>query len=235
MRSADSARDELKRAAAERALELVRDGMTIGIGTGTTARFFIEGLGRLVAGGMLLRGLPTSERSAQLAREARVPLIEEPDREQGLRLDLAVDGADEVAPDLGLIKGRGGALLREKLVASAADRFIVIADDSKLVSRLGQGVLPVEVVPFLWRSTAARLEELGLSWSVRGGEEAPYVTDNANLILDVSLAGGILDPPSLASALKAQLGIVEHGLFLGITTACIVASEQGVRVLGQID
>jgi ribose 5-phosphate isomerase A len=227
----EGARDELKRLAAERALELVRDGMTIGIGTGTTARFFVEGLGRLVARGMRLRGLPTSERTAQLASAAGVPLIDEP----ALRLDLAVDGADEVAPDLGLIKGRGGALLREKLVASAAERFVVMADDSKLVERLGRDVLPVEVVSFLWRGTAERLEALGLGWMLRGGEAEPYVTDNGNLILDTTMVGGIADPVELGLALKAQLGVVEHGLFLGMAAACVVASVDGVRVLGALD
>lgn len=231
MPSAESAsRDELKRLAAERALELVSDGMTIGIGSGTTARFFIEGLGRLVAGGMRLRGLPSSERSAELARTAGVPLMADAEG----RLDLAVDGADEVAPDLGLIKGAGGALLREKLVASAAARFVVIADDSKLVDRLGVGVLPVEVVRFMWRATASRLEALGVEWTLRGGESEPYVTDNGNVILDVTVAGGIADAAGLASTLKAQLGVVEHGLFLGMASACIVASEDGVRVLGSV-
>lgn len=221
-------RDRLKQMAAERALELVADGMSIGIGTGTTARYFIEGLGRLVAGGMRLRGLPTSERSAQLARAARVPLLDDLDGQ----LDLAVDGADEISPDLDLIKGRGGALLREKLVATAARRFVVIADDSKLVAQLGMGVLPVEVVPFLWHLTAARLTRMGLRWELRGGVQHPFVTDNANLILDVTPEGGIRDPRGLASELEAQLGVVEHGLFLGIARGCVIAGEEGIRILG---
>jgi ribose 5-phosphate isomerase A len=227
--TADGRRDRLKQKAAERALELVRDGMSIGIGTGTTARFFIQGLGRLVAGGMRLRGLPTSERSAQLARSAGVPLLDDLDGQ----LDLAIDGADEIAPDMDLIKGRGGALLREKLVATAARHFVVIADDSKLVSQLGLGLLPVEVVPYLWHQTAARLAGMGLTWKLRGGVEHPFVTDNGNLILDVASEGGIGDPRGLAAELKAQLGVVEHGLFLGIARGCLVAGEDGVRILGQ--
>lgn len=222
-------RDELKRQAAERALLLVRDGMTLGIGTGTTVEFFIEGLGRLAASGMRFRSIATSVRSAELGRSVGVDVRDEMDG----TIDLAVDGADEIAPDLGLIKGHGGALLREKLVASAADRFVVIADATKLVDRLGRGPLPVEVVPFMWRRTAARLQALGLSVALREAGGAPYVTDNGNWIVDTSSPGGIADAPALATALKAELGVVEHGLFLGIARAAIVAGEDGVTTLGE--
>lgn len=223
--------DELKRQAAEAALGLVRDGMTIGIGTGTTARFFVDGLGRLVAEGLRVRGIATSVRSAELAHAAGLELVDDVDG----RVDLAVDGADEIAPDLGLIKGRGGALLREKLVAAAADRFVVIADSTKLVPRLGVTVrLPVEVVPFLWRRTAARLEALGLGVELRIEDGEPYVTDNGNRILDTSAPAGIDDPAALAAAIKGQLGVVEHGLFLGLADGCIVAGEDGVTALGHM-
>ncbi|HEX4211807.1 MAG TPA: ribose-5-phosphate isomerase RpiA [Candidatus Dormibacteraeota bacterium] len=224
----DQTPEDYKRVAAEHALTLVRDGMRIGIGTGSTARYFIEGMGRLVGQGMSLRGLPTSELSAELARSADVPLLDASDA----CLDLAVDGADEVDPELRLIKGRGGALLREKLVASAADRFVVIVDETKLVDRLGRGRLPVEIVPFLWHLTAQRIEALGLSWELRGGREKPFVTDNGNLILDVRGEGQITDPEALGARLENQLGVVEHGLFMGLARACIVAGPGGLRVLG---
>ncbi|HEX9364774.1 MAG TPA: ribose-5-phosphate isomerase RpiA, partial [Candidatus Dormibacteraeota bacterium] len=177
--------DNLKRAAAGKALELVQDGMLLGLGSGSTARYFTEGVGRLVAEGMKVRGVPTSRATAELAAELGIPIV----TELVGQIDLSVDGADEVDPALNLIKGRGGALFREKLVAAASKRFVVVVDESKLVKQLGAGVLPVEVLPFLWRSTAERLTALGVTLVVRGGEETPYVTDNGNLILDVTVEG----------------------------------------------
>jgi ribose 5-phosphate isomerase A len=222
--------DELKRAAAEKALELVQDGMLLGLGSGSTARFFTEGVGRLVARGMKVRAVPTSRATAELAAEHGIPILTEllgP-------IDIAVDGADEVDGALNLIKGRGGALFREKLVAAASRRFVVIVDESKLVKRLGSGVLPVEVLPFLWRTSADRLTALGASLKVRGGEEAPYVTDNGNLILDLTFDGGIADPAGLADALKKTTGVVEHGLFIAMTDTCIVAGPDGPQVVGRL-
>jgi ribose 5-phosphate isomerase A len=221
--------DALKQAAAEKALELVRDGMLVGLGSGSTVRYFTEGVGRLVADGMKLRGVPTSRATAALAAELGIPVVEDlvgP-------IDLAVDGADEVDPSLGLIKGRGGALFREKLVAAAAKRFVCVVDESKVVDRLGKGVLPVEVLPFLWRTTAERLARLCTGLKVRDGEEAPYVTDNGNLILDLSFETGIEDAAELAAALKGTTGVVEHGLFLDMTDSCVVAGADGPRVLGR--
>ena len=220
--------DDLKRAAAEKALELVQDGMLVGLGSGSTARHFTIGVGRLVADGMKVRGVPTSRGTAELAAQVGIPIV----TELVGHIDLAVDGADEVDPALNLIKGRGGALFREKLVASAAKRFVVVVDDSKLVKRLGVGVLPVEVLPFLWRSTAERLTALGVSLVVRGGEETPYITDNGNLILDVSAAGEIDRPDELAVELKKITGVVEHGLFVGMTDTVIVAGPDGPRAMG---
>ncbi len=219
--------DNFKRAAAEKALELVRDGMLLGLGSGTTVRYFTEGLGRLVAGGMKVRGVPTSRATAAIAAANGISVVEE----LVGQIDLAVDGADEVDPSLGLIKGRGGALFREKLVAAASKRFVVVVDESKVVERLGAGVLPVEVLPFLWRTTAERLADLCSGLKVRGGEEAPYVTDNGNLILDLSFEDGIADAPELGSSLKAVTGVVEHGLFIGMTDECIVGGASGPRVL----
>src|SRR6266566_7917207 len=151
--------DEQKQAAAEKALELVQDGMLLGLGSGSTSRYFTEGVGRLVSEGMKVRGVPTSRATAELAAQMGIPIV----TELVGPIDLAVDGADEVDPSLNLIKGRGGALFREKLVAAAAKRFVVVVDESKLVKQLGVGVLPVEVLPFLWRKTAERLIALGAS------------------------------------------------------------------------
>jgi ribose 5-phosphate isomerase A len=221
--------DALKRAAAEKALELVRDGMLLGLGSGTTVRYFTEGVGRLVAGGMRVRGVPTSRETAELAAAYGIPIVTELVGD----IDLAVDGADEADRDLNLIKGRGGALFREKLVAAASKRFVVVVDESKLVKQLGAGVLPVEVLPFLWRTTAERLAALGASLTVRGGEDAPYVTDNGNLILDLVFEGGIADPQAMATSLKITIGVVEHGLFVGMTDSCIVAGADGARMMGR--
>jgi ribose 5-phosphate isomerase A len=221
--------EELKRAAAEKALELVQDGMLLGLGSGSTARYFTEGVGRLVAEGMNLRCVPTSRATAELAAANRITIVQE----LVGQIDLAVDGADEVDPKLNLIKGRGGALFREKLVAAAAKRFIVVVDESKMVKQLGVGVVPVEVLPFLWRTTAERLIALGVSLTVRGGEEGPYITDNGNLILDLMVEGGIKDAPGFGDAVKRTIGVVEHGLFVGMTDTCIVAGQEGARSIGR--
>ena len=221
--------DDLKRAAADKALELVQDGMLVGLGSGSTARYFTEGVGRLVADGMKVRGVPTSRDTAELAARSGIPIV----TELVGQIDLAVDGADEVDPSLNLIKGRGGALFREKLVAAAAKRFVVVIDESKLVKRLGVGVLPVEVLPFLWRFTAERLTDLGVSLVVRGGEETPFVTDNGNLILDLSGEGEISDAAEFAAELKKITGVVEHGLFVGMTDTVIVAGPDGPRAIGR--
>jgi ribose 5-phosphate isomerase A len=224
-----SDQEELKRAAAAKALELVRDGMLLGLGSGTTTRYFTEGVGRLVERGLKVRAVPTSRATAELAAAHGIPVV----TELVGAIDLAVDGADEVDPGLNLVKGRGGALFREKIVAAASKRFIVIVDESKMVTQLGGGVVPVEVLPFLWRTTAERLTALGPSLTVRGGEEAPFVTDNGNLILDLTFEGGVADPAEVSTALKGTIGVVEHGLFVGMTDTCIVAGEDGARVIGR--
>jgi ribose 5-phosphate isomerase A len=221
--------EEFKRTAAEKALELVQDGMLLGLGSGSTAKYFTEGVGRLVESGMKLRCVPTSRATAELAAELGIQIVQE----LVGAIDLAVDGADEVDPVLNLIKGRGGALFREKLVAEAAKRFVVIVDDSKLVKQLGVAELPVEVFPFLWRTTAQRLTALGASLTVRGGEETPYITDNGNLILNLTIDGGIKDAAALADALKNTTGVVEHGLFIGLTDTVIVAGPEGPKAIGR--
>ena len=222
--------EELKRAAAEKALELVQDGMLLGLGSGSTAKYFTEGVGRRVAEGMKLRCVPTSRETAELAAELGIQIV----TEFVGQIDLAVDGADEVDPVLNLIKGRGGALAREKLVAAAVKRFIVIVDESKMVKQLGVGTLPVEVLPFLWRTTAERLTTLGASLTVRGGEETPYITDNNNLILDLMVEGGIKDAAGFGDAIKKTTGVVEHGLFIGMTDTLIVAGPEGPKVIGRL-
>ena len=222
--------EELKKAAAEKALELVQEGMLLGLGSGSTVRYFTEGVGRLVAGGMKVRGVPTSRATAELAAELGIPIV----TELVGPIDLAVDGADEVDPNLNLIKGRGGALFREKLVAAAAKRFIVVVDESKVVKRLGVGVLPVEVLPFLWRTTAERLTGLGVSLVLRGEEETPYVTDNGNVVLDVTVPDGIANPDELGRELKLVTGVVEHGLFVGMTDTVIVSDVDGPRMIGRL-
>lgn len=221
--------DEHKQAAAEKALELVSDGMLIGLGSGSTAAYFVEGLGRLVASGTRVTGVPSSRATAELAASLGIPIV----TELVVPIDLTVDGADEVDGALNLIKGRGGALFREKLVAAASKRFVVVVDESKLVRSLGVGVLPVEVLPFLWRSTAERIASLGVSLVVRGGEETPFVTDNGNLILDLTVDGGIKDPASFGVELKKLTGVVEHGLFAGMTDTVIAAGSDGVKAIGR--
>jgi ribose 5-phosphate isomerase A len=212
--------------AAGAALELVRPGMLLGLGSGTTARHFIAGLA-----GREVTCIASSVASAEQARALGLRVVDDLDRP----CDLAVDGADEIDPELGLIKGRGGALFREKLIAVNSDRFVVVADESKLVHRLGVGVLPVEVLPFLWRRTAHHFGDRGIAWQLRGGEEATYVTDNGNLVLDLTLQGGIEDPLRLAGEIKLIPGVCEHGLFLGIATAAIIGGEGGVRTLGTLE
>jgi ribose 5-phosphate isomerase A len=222
--------DPLKRAAAEQALEQVESGMLLGVGTGSTVRFFIEGLAERAARGLQVTAVATSRDSSDLLSAAGIPVVEDVDHP----LDLAVDGADEVDPALNLVKGHGGALFREKLVAVAAARFLVIVDESKLVDRLGRTYLPVEVLPFMWRQTAARLAPLCSSWVLRGGTDQPYRTDNGNFILDLSFHGGISDPEATASGLKSVTGVLEHGLFVGTATACLVARQDGVRELSRL-
>lgn len=224
----------LKRAAAQAAVELVEDGMLVGLGTGSTAALFIDLLGERVRAGLRVTAIATSRRSSDQAGALGIPLLESLKQP----LDLAVDGADEVDPRLNLLKGRGGALVREKLVAVAARRFLVIADETKLVQRLGVGVVPVEVLPFLWQQTAQRLQALApMTWTLRSagaGAAAPFVSDNGNLVLDLALPEGVSDPVAFGAQIKAVTGVVEHGIFAGLTTACVVAAHSGVRVMGDL-
>jgi ribose 5-phosphate isomerase A len=226
--------DNFKREAAARAIDFVRPGMRLGLGTGSTARHFVELLGERVKAGLDVVGVPTSEATEADARRAGVPLTT---LEDTPRLDLTVDGADEIGPHLALIKGGGGALLREKIVASASAHMVVIADESKLVQMLGAFPLPIEVVPFglaaTERAIAHALEWLSLPIRLKVRMDArghAFVTDGGHRIVDAAL-GRIADPDKLAQALTAIPGVVEHGLFLGLAGTAIVAGESGVRVI----
>jgi ribose 5-phosphate isomerase A len=225
--------DELKRQAAARALDHVVDGMKLGLGTGSTAKHFVELLGERVKGGLRVVGVPTSEVTRADAQRCGIPLttLDEVDR-----LDLTVDGADEIDPALNLIKGGGGALLREKIVAAASDRMIVIADESKWVITLGRFPLPVEVNRFglaaTRRAMAQAFARCGVSgqMSVRNGPDGhAFVTDGGHWILDVHL-GLIPDAPRLASLLNSIPGVVEHGLFIGLASMAVLAGAQGIRI-----
>jgi ribose 5-phosphate isomerase A len=227
-----SAADDQKRAAAERAVESeLKSGIAIGLGTGSTAAHVVRAVGRLLAAGELrdVVAVPTSEATAALAREVGVPLVTLAERPE---LAVCIDGADEIAPDLSLVKGLGGALLREKVVASAAERFVVVADRSKLVERLGaRAPLPVEVIPFAEAVCARALARLGCEPALRRRPDGePFVTDEANRILDCRF-GPIADAAALDVAIDRIPGVVEHGLFLGMAAAAYVASSHGVEVI----
>src|SRR6266576_4850850 len=195
-----------KQAAAERALELVKPGTIVGLGTGSTARYFIEGRALKVRNGLTVHAVVTSLESRALAEAGGIPIRERADGS----LDLAVDGADEIDPAVNCVKGRGGALLREKIVAHASRRFVLIADESKLVGRLGRGPVPIEVLPFLWEATSRSIESLGGRPELRMASGGPFTTDNGNLVLDTSF--GTVDA-ALGVALHAIPGVIEHGLF----------------------
>lgn len=220
-----------KRAAAEYAAQAVRNGMVVGLGTGSTAELVIESLGRRVRDGLQIVGVPTSVRTERLARSLGIPLA---DIDEVERIDLTIDGADEVVPEtLDVLKGGGGALLREKLVAVASEREVIVVDDTKIVSALGERfALPVEVVPFGWRFPATALNALGGTATLRRDATSgdPFRTDNENYILDVAF-GAIADPGALAAQIKAITGVVDHGLFIGIAHEVIVAGPDGIEVL----
>ena len=226
--------DGLKRQAAARALEHVRDGMKLGLGTGSTAKHFVELLGERVRAGLNIIGVPTSETTRADAARCGIPLTTLDDID---RLDLTVDGADEIDPALNVIKGGGGALLREKIVAAASDRMIVIADDTKWVDVLGRFPLPVEVVPFGLAATQHAMgrafAESGVSGQmmVRKSKDGhAFVTDGGHWIVDAHL-GRIPDAPRLAGLLTSIPGVVEHGLFIGLASIAVLAGSQGIRVV----
>ena len=226
--------DTYKRDAAAGALEFVRPGMRLGLGTGSTARPFVEMLGERVRAGLSVVAVPTSEATRQQAEQCGIKLTT---LDETPELDLTIDGADEIAPDLTLIKGGGGALLREKIVASASARMVVIADESKCVPLLGKFPLPIEVVPFGVKATRHAVEQaanaVGAAGPVRLRRDKDghaFVTDDGHWILDASL-GRIVDPKGLGDRLAAIAGVVEHGLFVGLAHTAIIAGPSDVRVV----
>lgn len=216
---------DAKEVAARAALSYVKDGMKLGLGTGSTAAHFLRLLGeKIQAERLQIVGTPTSERSREMAVEYGIPLGELP--EMGT-LDLGVDGADESDPDLNVIKGGGGALVREKLVAAACKEFVIVCDSTKLKTQLGAFPVPVAILPFAWQTTQRRLETLGSPTILRSAPDGkPYVTDDGLYILDVHF-GQITDAPETARAIKAMVGVVEVGLFIGMATKVIAGYEDG--------
>jgi ribose 5-phosphate isomerase A len=232
MSSAEVVRIErYKRQAAERAVEWVASGMVVGLGAGTTALFAVRRIGELLRDGQLrnIVGIPCSRVVEAEARRLGIPLSNLDDRAS---IDLTIDGADDVDPELNLIKGAGGALLREKIVAQASHRELIVIDKTKRSPMLGTGrPVPVEVVPFGWASQAEYLQQLGAHVTVRRSSDGrPFRTDQGNLILD-SMFGPIERPAELAALLDTRAGIVEHGLFVGMATDLVVAGPDGIRHL----
>ncbi|MGH2570771.1 MAG: ribose-5-phosphate isomerase RpiA [bacterium] len=218
--------DDRKREVGRRAAELVADGTIVGLGTGSTAAHFVERLGERVREGLRVRGVPTSERTARQAESCGIPLAT---LDECPRLDLAVDGADQVDPRADLIKGLGGALVREKRVARASREFVVIVDSAKMVPVLGVGCpVPVEVDPDAWKRVRTRLAELGAQAQLRQRGQDPWVTDNGNLILDAEF-GALADPADLERRLNGIPGVLDNGLFVGLATRVLIAEPHGVR------
>jgi ribose 5-phosphate isomerase A len=212
-----------KKIAAGKAIEYIRGGMTLGLGTGSTAYWAIQGIGEMVKNGLSVKAVATSEQSEALARELNIPII--PFSEVD-KLDITIDGADEVDKGLNLIKGGGGALLREKIVAAVTKFYIIIVDDSKLVEHLGKFPLPVEVVPFAWELTMRKLAALGCTPRMRMAGDKPYLTDNSNYIFDCSF-GKIEDPAGLHRRVSDITGVMEDGFFIGMADVVIAGGADG--------
>jgi ribose 5-phosphate isomerase A len=220
------ANEEEKEAAGRAAAKLVRDGDVVGLGTGSTAYFAVVALGERVKAGLKLTGIPTSVQTGELARAVGIPLTT---LDEHPEIDITIDGADEVDPNLNLIKGGGGALLREKIVASASKRMVVVADSGKIVSALGKFPLPVEIIDFARVVVEKKIAALGATTKLRiKSDGKPFVTDEGHHILDCSF-GKIADPAALALALSDTPGIVEHGLFIGIAKLALVGKGDAVE------
>ena len=224
-----STQAEAKRVAAERAAQEVADGMVVGLGSGSTARLAIEALGKRVEAGLRISGIPTSEDSGALARRLGIPLT---DFDHHRSIDITIDGADQVArKTLDLVKGLGGALLREKLVASASAQMIVVVDETKVVERLGSATpLPLEIVPFGWQLTIERIKALGYDAILRRAGDKPVISDGGNYIADCTIAA-IDNPAALDRLLAATLGVISTGLFVGMATKVIVGRLSGAEVI----
>ena len=226
--------DRLKAAAAQAAAALVEHEQIVGLGSGSTALRAVSILAQRVSDGLRIIGIPTSERTEGEARRLGIPLSTLAEHDH---IDVTIDGADEVeVGSLNLLKGRGGALLREKIIASATEQLIIVVDENKLVDRLGvQGSVAVEVVPFAWHATARKLQGLGASLARRTTREGqPFITDGGHYIVDCAF-GAIDDPEHLQRQLDGTIGVVEHGLFLGMASRVVVGGSQGVHVLQSRD
>ncbi|HIA53040.1 MAG TPA: ribose-5-phosphate isomerase RpiA [Candidatus Melainabacteria bacterium] len=219
--------DDDKKLAAQSAVDLVEDGMVLGLGTGSTAVFAVQLLGERVKKGLKIKGVPTSDSTEKLARSVGIPIVT---LDEFPALDLDIDGADEVEPSLCLIKGGGGALLREKIVAYASKRVVIIVDEKKLVEKLGKFHLPIEIVPFSRGLVQEKVDEMGAKSVVRVRDDRVFRTDENNLILDCDF-GLIEDPRALAQKLSLIPGIVEHGLFIDMVERVIIGNDGKVKEL----
>ncbi len=219
--------DANKKIAGEKAVDYIKNGMTVGLGSGSTVNYMLKKLGRRVQEGLDIKGIPTSVKTEQLARELGIPLTDFSDVQQ---IDIAIDGADEVDNNLCLLKGGGGSLVREKIVDLAAKQLVIIVEDSKMVSHLGAFTLPVEILPFGWELTAMRIADLGGDPVLRKKGSELFVSDNGNYILDCDF-GEIVDPEKLHAKLKLLTGVVETGLFADQTDVVIVGRNGKVETL----
>ncbi|PGZ07375.1 ribose 5-phosphate isomerase A [Bacillus cereus] len=218
----------LKQLAGEYAADFVQDNMKIGLGTGSTVYWMIQKLGKRVQKGLSIQAVPTSKETEILAQQLNIPLISLNDIQT---LDLTIDGADEIDSNLQLIKGGGGALFREKIVASSSKELIIIADESKIVTHLGAFPLPVEITPFSWKQTESKIQSLGCQTTLRLKNNETFITDNNNIIIDCVFPNNISNPANLHDQLKMITGVVETGLFINMTSKVIIGTENGIKEL----
>ncbi|MCW1239553.1 ribose 5-phosphate isomerase A [Bacillus pretiosus] len=218
----------LKQLAGEYAANLVKDGMKVGLGTGSTVYWTIQKLGERVKEGLSFQAVPTSKETEVLAKQLNISLISLNDIQS---LDLTIDGADEIDANLQLIKGGGGALLREKIVATSSKELIIIADESKLVTHLGTFPLPVEIIPFSWKQTERKIQSLGCQTTLRLKNNETFITDNNNMIIDCIFPHNITNPTNLHTQLKMITGVVETGLFVNMNSKAIIGTKNGIKEL----
>ncbi|MBE7098621.1 MULTISPECIES: ribose-5-phosphate isomerase RpiA [Bacillus cereus group] len=218
----------LKQLAGEYAANFVKDGMKVGLGTGSTVYWTIQKLGERVKEGLSFQAVPTSKETEVLAKQLNISLISLNDVQS---LDLTIDGADEIDANLQLIKGGGGALLREKIVATSSKELIIIADESKLVTHLGTFPLPVEIIPFSWKQTERKIQSLGCQTTLRLKNNETFITDNNNMIIDCIFSYNITNPTNLHTQLKMITGVVETGLFVNMTSKVIIGTKNGIKEL----
>ncbi|PEM53510.1 ribose 5-phosphate isomerase A [Bacillus wiedmannii] len=218
----------LKQLAGEYATNFVKDGMKVGLGTGSTVYWLIQKLGERVKEGLSFQAVPTSKETEVLAKQLNISLISLNDVQS---LDLTIDGADEIDANLQLIKGGGGALLREKIVATSSKELIIIADESKLVTHLGTFPLPVEIIPFSWKQTERKIQSLGCQTTLRLKNNETFITDNNNMIIDCIFPHNITNPTNLHTQLKMITGVVETGLFVNMTSKAIIGTKNGIKEL----